>query len=91
MNSWGHLCIFVFCFTLPGRSDFGKNFRIVSTHTKLHVQAKKITVLDFHRVHDVWLSPLGSVNTFEEDSFDTRIKQIVPEEPNILAMLVQSG
>ena len=33
----------------------------------------------------------NGLNTFEEDSFDTRIKQIVPEEPNILAKLVQSG
>ena len=35
-------CIFSFFFTLPAWSDFGKFFCIVSTHTKLHVQAKNL-------------------------------------------------
>ena len=61
IDSSDHLYIFGFFFTLPGWSDFGKNFCIVSTHTKLHVQAKKFPVLDFHRVHDVWISLPGSV------------------------------
>ena len=33
----------------------------------------------------------SGLDTFEEDSFDTRMKKIVPEKPNILAMLVQNG
>ena len=62
IDSSDHLYIFGVFFTLPGWSDFGNFFCIVSTHTKLHVQAKKFPVLDFHRVHDVWLSLPGSVN-----------------------------
>ena len=62
IDSSDHLYIFGVFFTLPGWSDFGNFFCIVSTHTKLHVQAKKFPVLDFHRVHDVWISLPGSVN-----------------------------
>ena len=39
---------------------------------------------------DLFIIECG-LDTFEEDSFDTRMKKIVPEKPNILAMLVQNG
>ena len=61
IDSSDHLYIFGVFFTLPGRSDFGKNFCIVSTHTKLHVQGQKSPFWIFHREHDVSISLPGSV------------------------------
>ena len=48
--------IFKFSFPPCGDSDFGNFFYIVSTHTKLHVQAKKSAFWIFHRVHIVSVS-----------------------------------
>ena len=54
-------------FTLCARSDFGKNFCIVSTHTKRHVEAKKSPFWIFHRGHDVSVSLPYCVKSFSKD------------------------